>query len=134
MEMKKSGWMRWALDGALIVMLGYAGWSFSQFAELHESDIIQRAQITAVSQSVDRLDATLNKLNDSMEAQNEQLGALIILATYRTDPWSGRMMSQLQEDWFDILAPTIPGLKLAMLPDVVDIQKKYESELAPKGL
>jgi len=112
----------------------YAGWSFRQFTKLNENDIIQRTQLESVNQSVGALNDTLRDLTASINGQNSQLQALIVMSTVRSDPWSGKMMVEFQSEWFDIIQPLLPELNLSDIPDVYHIQKNHAKELLPKGL
>ena len=132
--MNKNTMVRWILDIMVTVCVIYAGWSFRQFTKLNENDIIQRTQLESVNQSVGALNETLRELTESINGQNSQLQALIVMSTVRSDPWSGKMMVEFQSEWFDIMRPILPDLTLSDIPDVYQIQKNHAKELLPKGL
>lgn len=65
---------------------------------------------------------------ETISGQNQ---ALILITTFRADPWSGEMMEDFQNEWFDLLKPIYPELKHSDIPNVKDIQKNRSQELIP---
>ena len=131
LSMIKSGWFRWFADLVVVIMLGYAGWSFSEFTKLRESDFSLHYRLESMQQTQDGLITSIDAQTSALERQTDMIQNILIAVSYRTDPWSGKMMKQLQSIWFDILSPNYPDLKLQDLPDVDMIQTKFSAELQP---
>jgi hypothetical protein len=132
--MDKKTLVRWFLDLLVVVMLAYAGWSFGQFKTLNENDIRQEAQNEATQMVISRLADSVDELGDSLDAMAKQQEALVMVASFRTDPWSGAMMSDFQDQWFDLIKPIMPNLNHSDMPDVHTIQGKHAADLLPDGI
>ena len=132
--MDRKSWGRWALDLAVIVMLAYAAWSFRQFATLQKSDIRQEMKIEAIDETIHTLDQTLIGLTKAITRQGESLDAVLLLQTFRTDPWSGRMMHQYHLDWMDWVRREDPDFRTEDAPDVFAIQRELSGDLIPNGV
>ena len=103
--MDKKAIVRWVLDILVVVCLLY----------------------------IQRIDSTLDSLADSIDAQNKRLESLIVLATFRTDPWSGKMQVMLQEEWFALMEAKGIAVAQADRPDIRRIQREFASDLTPDG-
>ena len=101
--MDKKAIVRWVLDILLVVALAY----------------------------IQRIDSTLDGLADSISAQNKRLESLIVLATFRTDPWSGKMMMAYQDGWVDWVKSQDEDIMLEDMPDIRRIQREFASDLVP---
>jgi hypothetical protein len=91
----------------------------------------QQHQISSIEQSIGELNTHIKELVNSLDNLAEKQDALIYLATYRTDPWSGAMMQAYHEGWIDWVLKQDPDTKLASLPKVREIQKELADDLAP---
>jgi hypothetical protein len=129
--MSKSGLIRWILDLVVIAMFAYASWSFNQFQRLNKKDLLHTTQLDVLSLAVSGLDASIKDLVDATEKQNEQLGRLVLLATFRTDPWSGKMMLAYHRGWLDWVKEQDPQISMKDMPDVYRIQREYADDLIP---
>jgi hypothetical protein len=128
----KNGWVRWILDLGAIALFAYAAWSFQQFEELHRNDMEQKNALEGLTKAVQSLDKSVGVLAKAADVSNEQVKQLFILATFRTDPWSGKMMLAYHRGWLDWVKAVDPDITMGDMPDVFQIQRDYADELIPK--
>jgi hypothetical protein len=80
------------------------------------------------------LNSAITELVDVGEKQNEQLERLVLLATFRTDPWSGKMMLAYHRGWLDWVKRQDPDTVMKDMPDVYRIQREYADDLIPQEI
>ena len=75
--------------------------------------------------------SSMQEMAVSMDQISEQNQALILLATFRTDPWSGKMAAERQDRLYDLLVEK--GFKIAHgeMPDIKQIQRDLAPDLIP---
>jgi len=132
--MDKKTIVRMIVDTMVAVCFVYAGWSLREFRKLSESDIIQRTQIESINKTLGSFNASVGGLTKAINAQSHQIKSLILLATFRTDPWSGQMQVVLQESWFELMEKQGIVIKQSDRPDVRAIQRDFQGDLLPDEL
>ena len=97
------------------------------------SSVIVNNHIRSISnaRAMNSLTDSVDKVVTQLETISRQNQALILVTTFRTDPWSGEMMKEFQDQWYDLLKPIYPELKHSDIPDVDSIQKKRAADLIP---
>jgi hypothetical protein len=123
--MTKNTIIRFLLDLFIICMLGYAAWSFSQFEKIAETNAAHDSAIKVLSEAVSEMGTNFDRMATAMEAQNDKLERIVMLATFRTDPWSGRMMVKYHSDWINWVMSQDPDFRMSDGPDVYSIQHEF---------
>jgi len=131
--MDKKTLVRWLLDIMVMLCMVYTGWSFKQFKALNESDIKQQAAVESAQGAVGQLRNSVDSLTNVIADQNEKLEALVLLATFRTDPWSGRMMIGYHEYLMDALLKAGLDIHEPGMTTIRNIQSTHAGGLIPDG-
>lgn len=131
--MDRKQFIRWVLDGFVVIAIAVGGWLFGRVDRLEESSNRQGARIEAIEKSVGQLNGNIAGLTESIIALTDQQKALVLLATFRSDPWSGRMQVVFQDRLFDLISGSFPDMKHSDMPDVRGIQREYANDLIPEG-
>ena len=76
--------------------------------------------------------ASMQEMAVSLDQISQQNQALILLSTFRTDPWSGKMMEAYQACWIDWVKEQDPTITMTDFPDIGEIQRRYAADLVPK--
>jgi hypothetical protein len=126
--------MRWVLDILVLVVMATGSWVIGRMNHLEESGHVIEKRVSSLESSVLLLDTNVSKLVLSIDKLTDQQRSLILLSTFRTDPWSGAMMDRFQDEWYDLLKDVMPDLKHSEMPSIGKIQRDLASDLVPKGL
>lgn len=76
----------------------------------------------------------LKEILARQEQMMKQNQALILMATFRTDPWSGKMMSAFQDEWYDLIVQVMPDMRHSDMPSVEEIQRRYAADIVPDNI
>ena len=116
-----------------LASVGVLAWILVEIIDQKNHDTEQDASITQALNQYYTLETTVRGIDDTLNRQSDMLEDIIILLTYRNDPWSGEMMIGYHDNFVSILRDLGIDVKDAGLPIVRRIQRAYVED-HPNGL